>query len=175
MFWSYVLSILLLGCGCLLMFIVLLQRGRGGGLAGAFGGAGGQSALGTRAGDVFTKITVVLAAIWVVLSGVTGLVMQNEQTGRFPGGSAAAAEEPGMSSAGDEAEDGADTPEGAAPVDGTGEADGTSGDAAADDDGPALIPPTSPATGDAGSDEEGSGEGTDAAPGETPESESPAP
>lgn len=68
--------------GLLLIFIVLLQRGRGGGLAGAFGGAGGQSAFGTRAGDVFTKITVVLAVIWVVLAGATGFAMRAGATKR---------------------------------------------------------------------------------------------
>ena len=51
----------------LLIFLVLIQRGRGGGLAGAFGGMGGQSAFGTKAGDVFTKITVGVAACWIVL------------------------------------------------------------------------------------------------------------
>jgi preprotein translocase subunit SecG len=50
-----------------LIALVLIQRGRGGGLAGAFGGAGGQSAFGTKAGDVFTKITVVVAACWILL------------------------------------------------------------------------------------------------------------
>jgi preprotein translocase subunit SecG len=50
-----------------LILIVLVQRGRGGGLAGAFGGAGGQSAFGTKAGDLFTKITIVAATIWIVL------------------------------------------------------------------------------------------------------------
>jgi preprotein translocase subunit SecG len=62
------------GFGFLLVFsalfliaLVLIQRGRGGGLAGAFGGAGGQSAFGTKAGDVFTKITVVVAACWILL------------------------------------------------------------------------------------------------------------
>jgi preprotein translocase subunit SecG len=68
--------------GLLLIFIVLLQRGRGGGLAGAFGGAGGQSAFGTRAGDVFTKITVILAVIWVVLAGATGFAMRAGATKR---------------------------------------------------------------------------------------------
>ena len=62
--------------GMLLMFIILLQRGRGGGLAGALGGMGGQSAFGTKAGDVFTKITVVLAVIWVLLAGGTGPVLR---------------------------------------------------------------------------------------------------
>ena len=50
-----------------LILLVLIQRGRGGGLAGAFGGMGGQSAFGTKAGDVFTKITVGVAAFWILL------------------------------------------------------------------------------------------------------------
>ena len=39
-----------------------------GGLTGALGGLGGQSAFGTKAGDVFTRITVVVALIWFVLN-----------------------------------------------------------------------------------------------------------
>lgn len=50
-----------------LILLVLVQRGRGGGLAGALGGMGGQSAFGSKAGDVFTRITVVVAAIWILL------------------------------------------------------------------------------------------------------------
>ena len=46
---------------------MLIQRGRGGGLTGALGGAGGQSAFGTKAGDVFTRITVGVAAFWIGL------------------------------------------------------------------------------------------------------------
>jgi preprotein translocase subunit SecG len=48
--------------------LILVQRGRGGGLAGALGGMGGSSAFGAKAGDVFTRITVVTAAIWILLS-----------------------------------------------------------------------------------------------------------
>jgi preprotein translocase subunit SecG len=55
-------------CSIFLICLVLIQRGRGGGLAGAFGGAGGSSAFGTRAGDVFTRITIVTAAIWIGLN-----------------------------------------------------------------------------------------------------------
>lgn len=69
---------LLLLTGIFLMIVVLLQRGRGGGLAGAFGGAGGQSVLGVKAGDVFTKITVGVAVAWVILAGVSGLVLRGE-------------------------------------------------------------------------------------------------
>ena len=66
-------SMLLLAViSALLILVVLLQRGRGGGLAGAFGGLGGQSAFGTKAGDVFTKITIGLVTAWVLLAGVSG-------------------------------------------------------------------------------------------------------
>jgi preprotein translocase subunit SecG len=78
MWLTYTCTILLLIVGFLLMFIVLLQRGRGGGLAGAFGGQGGHSAFGTKAGDVFTKITIVMAVIWVILAGVTGFAMRHD-------------------------------------------------------------------------------------------------
>jgi preprotein translocase subunit SecG len=50
-----------------LILLVLVQRGRGGGLAGALGGMGGQSAFGTKAGDLFTRITVGVAAFWIIL------------------------------------------------------------------------------------------------------------
>lgn len=83
---TWLCTILLLIVGFLLMFIVLLQRGRGGGLAGAFGGAGGHSAFGTKAGDVFTKITVVMAVIWVVLAGVTGFAMRYDAENAYQGG-----------------------------------------------------------------------------------------
>ena len=49
-----------------LILIILLQRGKGGGLVGAFGGMGGNSAFGAKTGDVFMKITVVAAIIWFV-------------------------------------------------------------------------------------------------------------
>jgi len=60
-----------------LILVILIQRGRGGGLVGAFSGMGGQSAFGTKAGDVFTKITIILITIWVILAGVTGIVARN--------------------------------------------------------------------------------------------------
>ena len=47
-----------------LILLILIQRGKGGGLSGALGGPGGQSAFGSKAGDTFTVITVVVAAIW---------------------------------------------------------------------------------------------------------------
>ena len=64
---SNVLMVLLFLTALFLILLVLVQRGKGGGLAGAFGGMGGQSAFGTKAGDMFTKITVVVAAVWIIL------------------------------------------------------------------------------------------------------------
>jgi preprotein translocase subunit SecG len=62
-----ILMVLMFLVALFLILLVLIQRGRGGGLAGAFGGMGGQSAFGTKAGDLFTRITIVAASIWVVL------------------------------------------------------------------------------------------------------------
>ena len=56
----------LIGIALFLILLVLVQRGRGGGLAGALGGAGGQSAFGAKAGDTFTKITMWTAFFWIV-------------------------------------------------------------------------------------------------------------
>ena len=65
------LAVLMIIVCCLLMIVVLIQKGRGGGLAGAFGGAGGSSsAFGAKTGDVFTWITVALAAVFVLLAVV---------------------------------------------------------------------------------------------------------
>ena len=61
------LGIVLLLTALFLILIVLVQRGRGGGLTGALGGPGGQSAFGSKAGDLFTKITVWVAGFWIVL------------------------------------------------------------------------------------------------------------
>ena len=60
-----------------LIGIILLQRGRGGGLVGALSGLGGQSAFGTKAGDTFTRITIGIAAVWVILAGVHGHVLRS--------------------------------------------------------------------------------------------------
>lgn len=59
---------LFLFIGLLLIAVILLQRGRGGGLVGAFGGGGGQSAFGTKTGDVFTTVTVITFAVFLILA-----------------------------------------------------------------------------------------------------------
>ncbi len=68
---QYVFGPLLFLISVFIVLIILLQRGRGGGLTGALGGAGGASAFGVKAGDIFTRITAVAVLLWIVLCAVT--------------------------------------------------------------------------------------------------------
>ena len=52
-----------------LILIILLQKGRGGGLSGAFGGAGGASSLlGAKTGDFLTWVTIALITLFLFLA-----------------------------------------------------------------------------------------------------------
>jgi preprotein translocase subunit SecG len=61
------LGLMLTVVAIFMILLVLVQRGRGGGLAGALGGLGGSSAFGARAGDQFTWITYGAALVWFTL------------------------------------------------------------------------------------------------------------
>jgi preprotein translocase subunit SecG len=73
-----ILNVIVVILALFLIAIVLIQRGKGGGLAGAFGGMGGSSAFGTKTGDVFTKITVFVAIAWMVLSMIMVILTNNK-------------------------------------------------------------------------------------------------
>jgi preprotein translocase subunit SecG len=75
---NIILMIFLILTAIFLIVLILVQRGKGGGLAGAFGGMGGQSAFGTKAGDLFTKITIGVAAFWIVLCIVSIKLLDNQ-------------------------------------------------------------------------------------------------
>ena len=62
-----ILNTLIVIISLFMICLILIQRGKGGGLAGAFGGAGGSSPFGSRAADQFVKITLYLAAVWVLM------------------------------------------------------------------------------------------------------------
>ena len=64
---AFFLNLLVILLGLFLIGLVLIQRGKGGGLAGAFGGVGGSSPFGSKAGDAFTRITIYVAAFWILL------------------------------------------------------------------------------------------------------------
>ena len=85
---SFMLLLILAALSMILL--VLVQRGRGGGLAGALGGMGGQSAFGAKAGDTFTRITMWASAAWILLCVGTVLAVnaggESDQLGNQPAG-----------------------------------------------------------------------------------------
>ena len=62
------LNVVLIFLGLFLILLVLIQRGKGGGLIGALGGTGGSSPFGSRAGDQFTRLTIYVACLWLFLT-----------------------------------------------------------------------------------------------------------
>src|SRR5580692_4600039 len=69
--WSFLamaLNPVLLLLSLFMILLILIQRGKGGGLVGALGGAGGSSPFGSRAGDQFTRLTIYVAVAWIVLT-----------------------------------------------------------------------------------------------------------
>jgi preprotein translocase subunit SecG len=76
-FFAHLWNLLVLLLSVFLVLLVLIQRGKGGGLAGAFGGAGGSSAFGSRAGDTFTRITIGVAAAWILCLMIEVHIVQN--------------------------------------------------------------------------------------------------
>lgn len=75
---SVLFGILMFLTALFLILLVLVQRGRGGGLSGALGGMGGQSAFGTKAGDLFTRITMGVATFWILLC-IAAILLMNPQ------------------------------------------------------------------------------------------------
>src|SRR5436190_20727895 len=63
----YIFGSLLFMTSFFLIVVVLLQRGKGGGLVGALGGSGGQSAFGTKFGDRLMWVTYGVAVFWILL------------------------------------------------------------------------------------------------------------
>jgi len=65
----FYLTITLFIIVCLFMILlILIQKGRGGGLASAFGGAGGNTAFGSKTGDVLTWATSVVFGVFLLLA-----------------------------------------------------------------------------------------------------------
>ncbi len=84
---QYFFGIAIFVSSLFLILLVLVQRGRGGGLTGALGGPGGQSAFGTKAGDLFTRITVAVAAVWIVLCASAVFFLKSRALPSLSGGS----------------------------------------------------------------------------------------
>jgi preprotein translocase subunit SecG len=76
------LNVILLILGPFLILLILIQRGKGGGLIGALGGAGGSSPFGSRAGDQFTRLTIYVAIGWLLLTMIQVKVIQLDFSSR---------------------------------------------------------------------------------------------
>lgn len=55
-------------CSVVLILVILIQKGRGGGLSAAFGGGMAGGLLGSKTGDFLTWFTIVLAALFLGLA-----------------------------------------------------------------------------------------------------------
>src|SRR2546422_6478188 len=79
---SVILNIILLPLASFMILLILIQRGKGGGLIGALGGAGGSSPFGSRAGDQFTRLTIYVAIAWLLLTMVQVKAIQYDAMSR---------------------------------------------------------------------------------------------
>ena len=69
---QYLMTIVYVVVCLVLLMAILLQQGRGGDIASAFGGSGSQTAFGARAGaTLLTRVTTVTAVLFMV--GAVGL------------------------------------------------------------------------------------------------------
>ena len=65
-----VVAVFFVICAVLLILIVLIQKGKGGGLSGAFGGMGAGGVLGSKTGDFLTWFTIGLVGLFLILTVV---------------------------------------------------------------------------------------------------------
>lgn len=64
-----VVAVLFVTCCVSLVLMILIQKGRGGGLSGAFGGAmAGGGVLGSKTGDFLTWVTIGLVGVFLTLA-----------------------------------------------------------------------------------------------------------
>ena len=70
----YSLMVLFIIVCLFLILLVLIQKGRGGGLASAFGGMGGNTAFGSKTGDVLTWATSIVFGVFLLLAIILNLM-----------------------------------------------------------------------------------------------------
>ena len=67
-FFFYLTIVLFILVCVFMILLILIQKGRGGGLASAFGGAGGNTAFGSKTGDVLTWATSIVFGVFLLLA-----------------------------------------------------------------------------------------------------------
>ena len=96
-FFLYLAITLVIVVSLFLILLILIQKGRGGGLASAFGGAGGNTAFGSKTGDVLTWATSVVFGVFLALCITLNVLGNKWQAKRAatPGAAVPAARQPG--------------------------------------------------------------------------------
>ena len=65
-----IVAVIFTVCAVLLILIVLIQKGKGGGLSGAFGGGMASGLLGSKTGDFLTWFTIAIVGLFLTLAVV---------------------------------------------------------------------------------------------------------
>jgi len=60
-----IVAVLFVLVSIVLVLVILVQKGRGGGLSGAFGGGMASGLLGSKTGDFLTWLTIGLVVVWL--------------------------------------------------------------------------------------------------------------
>jgi preprotein translocase subunit SecG len=63
-----VIAVLFLLCTVVLILVILIQKGKGGGLSSAFAGGMASGILGSKTGDVLTWITIGMVSFFIVVA-----------------------------------------------------------------------------------------------------------
>jgi preprotein translocase subunit SecG len=92
---QYILTVLYVIVCLVLLMVVLLQQGRGGDIASAFGGSSSQTAFGARAGaTLLTRVTTVAAVLFMLGAIGLGAVWQHTGASSVLSGKSAPASAP---------------------------------------------------------------------------------
>ncbi|MEK6643733.1 MAG: preprotein translocase subunit SecG [Planctomycetota bacterium] len=75
-FGTVLVTIGMVSVAILMIGLILLQKNRGSGLSGAFGGVGGHTAFGTKTGDFLTWVTVGLTTVFLLLAIIGNYVFE---------------------------------------------------------------------------------------------------
>ena len=69
-FFANFIAVVFLICAVVLILIILIQKGKGGGLGAAFGGGLASGILGSKTGDFLTWVTIALVGVFLTLAVV---------------------------------------------------------------------------------------------------------
>jgi preprotein translocase subunit SecG len=69
-FFANFVAVVFLICAVVLILIILIQKGKGGGLGAAFGGGLASGILGSKTGDFLTWVTIAMVGVFLTLAVV---------------------------------------------------------------------------------------------------------